>query len=82
MFYSFFFFNFLSNSKTLIFFPHFSVRPTKLKLDTHMGNGLIYGAHQIQAARLYLFLYFSVSPKNLHLENCGNIPLMALAGGM
>ena len=33
---------FLSNSKTLNFLSHFSVRPTKLKLDTHMGKGLIY----------------------------------------
>ena len=30
-----------------------------LKLDTHMGKGLIYCVHQIQAARIYLFLYFS-----------------------
>ena len=49
---------FLSNSKTLKFLSHFSLRPTKLKLDTHMGNGLIYCVHQIQAARIYLFLYF------------------------
>ena len=33
---------FLSNSKTLNFLSHFSVRPSKLKLDTHV----------------YLFLYF------------------------
>ena len=50
---------FLSNSKTLNFWSHFSVRPTKLKLDTHMGKGLLYCVHQIQAARIYLFLYFS-----------------------
>ena len=50
---------FISNSKILIFLSHFSVRPTKLKLDTHMGKGLIYCVHQIQAARIYLFLYFS-----------------------
>ena len=56
--YSFFFSNFfLSNSKTLNFLSHFSVRPTKLKLDIHMGNGLIYCLHQIQAARIYLFLF-------------------------
>ena len=41
------------------FLLHFSVRPTKLKIDTHMGNGLIYCVHQIQAARMYLFFYFS-----------------------
>ena len=50
---------FLSNSKTLNFWSHFSVRPTKLQLDTHMGKGLIYCVHQKQAARIYLFLYFS-----------------------
>ena len=49
---------FLSNSKTLNFLSHFYVRPSKLKLDTHLGNGLIYCIHQIQAARIYLFLYF------------------------
>ena len=55
-----YFFNFfLSNSKTLNFWSHFSVRPTKFKLDTHIGQGLIYCVHQIQAARIYLFLYFS-----------------------
>ena len=57
----FYFFNFLSNFKTLNFLSHFSVRPTKLKLDTHMGKGLIYCVHQIQAARIYLFLLLSVS---------------------
>ena len=71
------------------FLLHFSVRPAKLKLDTHMGNGLIYCAHQIHAARIYLFLYFSsffVSPiskdKKLDLEHRFNIPLMAMAVGM
>ena len=50
---------FLSNYKTLKFWSHFSVRPTKLKLDTHMGKGLICCVHETQAARIYLFLYFS-----------------------
>ena len=67
---------------------HFYVRPTKLKLDTHMGSGLIYCVHQIQAANTNLFLYFSsfflslqlANIKNLHLQNCFNIPLMAMAG--
>ena len=54
-----YFLNFLSNSKTLNFWLHFSVRPTKLKLDTHMGKGLFYCVYQIQAARIYLFLCFS-----------------------
>ena len=80
---------FLSNSKTLNVLSHFSVRPTKLKLDTHMGKGLICCVHQIQAARIYLFLYFSsffclqlAKIKNLLLQNCFNIHLMATAGGM
>ena len=30
-----YFFNFLSNSKTFNFLSHFSMRPTKLKLDTY-----------------------------------------------
>ena len=50
---------FLSNSKTLNFWSHFSLRPTKLNFDTHMGKGLVCCVHQIQAARIYLFLYFS-----------------------
>ena len=50
---------FLSNSKTLNFLSYFPVRPTKLKLDTHMDKLLIYCVHQLQAARIYLFLYFS-----------------------
>ena len=55
---------FFSNFKTLNFLSHFSVRPTKLKLETHMDKGLIYCIHQIRAARRYLFLFllFSVSP--------------------
>ena len=34
-------------------------RHTKLKLDMHMGKGLSYCVHHPQAARIYLFLYFS-----------------------
>ena len=72
------------------FWSHFSVRTTKLKLDTHMGKGLIYCVHQIQAARIYLFLYFFLfflslqlaKCKNLLLQNCFNLPQMATAGGM
>ena len=50
---------FLSQIPKIIFLSHFSVSPTKLKLDTHMGKGLIYCVHQIQVARIYLFFYFS-----------------------
>ena len=93
-----YFFNFLSNSKTLNFWSHFSVRPTKLKLDTHMGKWLICCVLQIQAARIYMLLYFSsffclsnwqlslslqlAKIKNLYLQNCFNLPLMAMYGGM
>ena len=81
---------FLSYSRTLNFWSHFTLRPTKLKFDTHMGKGLVCCVHQIQAARIYLFLYFSsfflslqlAKIKNLHLQNCFNLPLMAMAGGM
>ena len=81
---------FLSNSKTLISLSLFSVRPTKLKLDTHRGKGLIYCVYQIQVARIYLFLYFFLfflslqlaKIKNLLLQNCFNIPLMATARSM
>ena len=56
------FFRFLSLKFQNIFqninvLSHFSARPTKLK-HTHMGKGLICCVHQIQAARIYLFLYF------------------------
>ena len=77
---------FLSNSKTLNFLSHFSVRPTKLKLDTHMGKGFIYCVHQIQAAEYtgsFIFPSLQLAKiKNLHLQNCFNLPLMAKAGGM
>ena len=72
----------LSNSQILNFLSHFSVRHTKLKLDTHMGKGLIYWIHQIQAARIYLFLFSSffclqlAKIKILLLQNCFNIPLL------
>ena len=39
---------FLSNSNTLKFLSHSSVRPTRLKLDAHMGQGFICCVHQIQ----------------------------------
>ena len=85
-----YFFNFLSlKCQNIKFLSLFSVRPTKLKLDTHMGKGLIYCVHQIQVARIILFLYFSsffclqlAKIRNLLLQNCFNIPLMATARGM
>ena len=77
---------FLSNSKTLFFFSHFSVRPTKLELDTHMDNAeWVDLLCTPNAASTYLFLYFLfllAEIKNLHLQICFNIPLMAIDGGM
>ena len=91
---------FLSNSKTN-FLSHFSVRPINLIdiwancwsiviISNPWYGRVIYCVHQLQAARIYLFLYFSsfflslqlAKIKNLLLQNCFNIPLMATAGGM
>ena len=55
-------FFFLSSFQTLkIFATLFSgtVRPTKLKLGTHVDNGWRYSVYQNQAATAYLSLYFS-----------------------
>ena len=54
-----YFFIFFLKFQNINFLSHFSVSPSKLKFDTYMGKGLIYCVHQIQAARIYLFLYFS-----------------------
>ena len=53
-------FFFLSISKT-----HISVRPTKLKLDKHMGNGLIYCVRK-STYLFFIFLLVSVSPISKH----------------
>ena len=59
---SLYFFSFLSNFQTLkIFVALFSgtVRPIKLKLDTHVDNGWMYRVHRVhryQAAASYLSL--------------------------
>ena len=53
-----YFFNFfLSNSKTFNF-GHTFLWGLQSWNFTHMSKGLIYCVHQIQAARIYLFLYF------------------------
>ena len=65
--YSFIFHFFSHQFQNINFLSHFSVSPTKLKLDTHMGKGLIYCVHQIQAARI-LFLYFSSFFLSLQLK--------------
>ena len=86
-----YFFNFLSlKFQNINLLSLLSVRPTKLKLDTHMGKGLIHCVHQIQVVRIYLFLYFLLfflslqlaKIRNLLLQNCYSMPLMATAGGM
>ena len=56
---------FLTNSKTLIFCNTFLWVLQSWNLIHTWGKGLIYCVHQIQAVRIYLFLYFSpfsVSP--------------------
>ena len=83
-----YFFNVLSlKFQNIKFLSHLSVTPTKLKLDTHMGTGLICCVNQIQAARKYLFivlLFFLALQlgkiKNLHLQNCFNMTLLAWPG--
>ena len=64
MFISSFFF--LSSFQTLKYFVAI-VRPTKLRLGTHMGNGLTYRVYRATATAAYLslyflFLHFSFSP--------------------
>ena len=67
---------FLSNSKTLNFLSHFSVRPTKLKLDTHTGKGLICCVHQIpvcvssQNILVPLFFFFFCLSNWERLKTC------------
>ena len=56
-----YFFNFLSfKFQNIIFFVTLFCEAYKVETwYTHGGNWLIYCVHQIQAARIYLFLYFS-----------------------
>ena len=56
---SFFFLSNFQISKYFISLFSGTDRHTKLKLDTHMGKGLIYCVHQKQAARIYMFFHFS-----------------------
>ena len=70
---------FLSDSKILNFLSHLSVKPTKLKLDTHMTKGLICCVQQIQAARIYLFLYFSSFFLSLQLATIKNLLLQIVS---
>ena len=56
-------YNFFSlKFQNIKFLSHFSVRPAKLKLDTHIDIRLICCVHQIQAARIYLFLHIQATP--------------------
>ena len=58
-------FFFLSNFQTLKFFVTLfskTVRPRRLKLDTYVDSGWMYGVYQNQAAAAYSSLYFFLSP--------------------
>ena len=58
-----YFFIFLSNFQTLIFFVTLSsrtVRPRRLKLGTHVDSGQMYRVYRNQAAAAYSSLYFFI----------------------
>ena len=58
-----YFFIFLSNFQTLIFFVTLfsrTVRPRRLKLGTHVDSGQMYRVYRNQAAAAYLSLYFFI----------------------
>ena len=54
-------FSFLADSQTLNFWSHFSVRPTKLKLDTHMGKGLMWCTPNTSSQNIHAPLFFCLS---------------------
>ena len=57
----YFFIFFLSNFQTLKFFVTLfsgTVRPRRLKLETHVDSGQMYHVYRNQAAAAYLSLYF------------------------
>ena len=65
-----YFFHFLSlKFQNITFLSHFSVRPTKLKLDTHMGKGLIYCVHQNSQNILVPFFSFFLSLRLAKIKN-------------
>ena len=56
-------FFFLSNIQALKFFVTLfsgTVRPRRLKLDTHLDSGQMYYVYRNQAAAAYLSLYFFI----------------------
>ena len=65
--------------KKIIFLFSWTERHTKLKLDTHMGKRLIYCVHQKQAARMYLFLYFSYFFLSLQLAKIKTLLLQIVS---
>ena len=82
-----YFFNFLSKSKTSNFCHTFlwGLQSWNLTLTWAMGWSVVYIKYKLPEYMCsFIFPLFSVSPvskdKNLHLENCFNIPLMAMAG--
>ena len=76
---SFFFLSKFHISKNFISLFSGTERHTKLKLDTHMGKWLIYCVHQKQAARIYLFLYFSSFFFCLQLAKIKNLLLQIVS---
>ena len=69
----YFFILFLSNFQTLKFFITLisgTVRPRRLKRDTHMDSGWMYGVYQNQAAAAYSSLYFYLFLSNFQTLKC------------
>ena len=67
-----YFFIFLSNFQTLKFFVTLfseTVRPTKLKLGTHVDNGLMYCVYWNRDAGAYLSFQFFLSLQILIIKN-------------
>ena len=59
---SLYLFIFLSNFQTIVFITLFSgiIRPTKLKLGTHLDNGWMYRVYWNHTAAAYSSLYFFI----------------------
>ena len=70
---SLYFFIFLSLivSDINIFSSHFSVRPRKLKLGTHMESGQMYRVYRNQAlaaySSIYFFIFLSLIVSNINI---------------
>ena len=60
LYFSFFFLSNFQISKIFVVLFSGTVRPRRLKLDTHMNSGWMYLVYQNQAAAAYLSLYFFI----------------------